>query len=304
MRTVFIGAVEGSVVALQAMCASGHRPELVVTLPIDKSGNHSDFADLGPVAGKYDVPVLRVARSDDPALMQRLRELSPDLIAIIGWSQLVGPDMLSLPRIGVLGFHPSPLPKMRGRAVIPWQILTGQTQGGATLFWVNEGVDDGDIAAQAVFTIDPQSIDARTLYDKAVAEMALLLPMLLDDLSEGKRPATAQDETAATICARRRPEDGEIDWTRPAAEVERLIRAVGPPYPGAVTTNAKGEVVTITAARMSAAPGRYIGLAGQIQSVDDGTVTVMCGDGNCIELIGWTGPEKLTRHAKLGEKSA
>ncbi len=300
MKAVFIGAVEGSAVALRAICAAGHPPALVVTLPLDKSGNHSDFADLEPIAAAQGIPVLRVARSDDPALLAALRDAAPDLIMIIGWSQLVGPAILSLPRLGVLGFHPAPLPKMRGRAVIPWQILTGQDKGGATLFWVAEGVDDGDIAAQAIFDIDPATIDARGLYDRSVAEMARLLPALLDDLAAGNRPARAQDDAQATICARRRPEDGEIDWTRPAAQIERLIRAVGPPYPGASTRNAKGEAVTITAARLNPKPGRYIGLPGQVQNIDGSVVTVMCGDGQCLDLIGWTGPERLIRHAMLG----
>lgn len=303
MITVFIGAVEGSAVALRAICAADHAPSLVVTLPLDKAGNHSDFADLGPIAAAQGIPVLRVGRSDDPALMAALRDLAPDLIMIIGWSQLVGPQMLALPRLGVLGFHPSPLPKMRGRAVIPWQILTGQDKGGATLFWVAEGVDDGDIAAQSVFDIDPATIDARGLYDRSVAEMARLLPALLDDLGAGNRPARAQDDAQATICARRRPADGEIDWSRPASEIERLIRAVGPPYPGASTRDAAGDAVTITAARLNPHPGRYIGLPGQVQDTDGQVVTVMCGDGRCVDLTGWTGPDRLARHVMLGGKS-
>ncbi|TKW66618.1 MAG: methionyl-tRNA formyltransferase [Paracoccus denitrificans] len=301
MKAVFIGAVEGSAKALGAICDAGHAPDLVVSLPLEKAANHSDFFDLGPIAESRGIPILRVARSDDSALMATLRDMAPDLIMIIGWSQLVGPEMLALPRIGVLGFHPAPLPKMRGRAVIPWQILTGQEQGGATLFWVAEGVDDGDIAAQSVFDIDPATIDARGLYDRAVDEIVRLLPALLTDLAAGKRPAQSQDDSRATICARRRPEDGEIDWSRPATEIERLIRAVGPPYPGASTRDAKGAVLTITSARIDARVGRYIGLPGQVQDIDGRNITVMCGDGCCVELTGWSGPERLARHSILGK---
>ena len=300
MKTAFIGAVEGSAVALRALCEAGLGPDLVVTLPLEKAANHSDFADLGPISEAHGLNLMRVARSDDPGLMAALERLAPDLIMIIGWSQLVGPELLTLPRIGVLGFHPSPLPKMRGRAVIPWQILTAQKQGGATLFWVAEGVDDGDIAAQAVFEIDTDSIDARGLYDRAVAEMARMLPPLLAELAAGRRPARVQDDAQATICARRRPEDGEIDWTRPGAEIARLIRAVGPPYPGASTRDAKGTVVTVTAARLSPQEGRFIGIPGQVQQVDGEVVTVMCGDGRCLDLTGWSGPDRLPRHSMLG----
>lgn len=302
MKTVFIGAVEGSAVALRALCDAGCAPDLVVTLPLDRADAHSDFADLGPIAVREGIRLQRVARTDDPALMDALRDMSPDLIMIIGWSQLIGRELMDLPKLGVLGFHPAPLPKMRGRAVIPWQILTAQRVGGATLFWIDDGVDDGDIAAQAVFDIDPDRITARELYDRAVAEMARMLPPLVAQIAQGERPATAQDHDAATICARRRPEDGEIDWARPAAEIERLIRAVGPPYPGATTHDARGQTVKVTQAKLHPREDRFIGLAGQIQQIEGSTVTVMCGDGRCVDLLEWSGAEKLGRHAMLGSR--
>ncbi|WBU63458.1 methionyl-tRNA formyltransferase [Paracoccus aerodenitrificans] len=299
MKTAFIGAVEGSAVALRTLCEKGQSPDLVVTLPVELAGAHSDFADLGPLAADYGLRLMRSPRSESDEVMAALRQLQPDLVMIIGWSQLIGPGMIALPRLGVLGFHPSPLPRMRGRAVLPWQILTRQSQGGATLFWIGEGVDDGPIAAQSVFTIDPDRITVRELYDKAVAEMACLLPPLVADLAAGNRPAMPQNHENATICARRRAEDGMIDWSLPATEIDRLIRAVGPPYPGATTRASKGAEVTITAARVHPREGYYIGLPGQIQNIDGQIVTVMAGDGRCIDLLEWRGVESFLRHEKL-----
>ncbi|NHF73095.1 methionyl-tRNA formyltransferase [Paracoccus xiamenensis] len=300
MRTAFIGAVEGSAVALLSLCDDGQEPDLVVTLPLEKAGSHSDFADLGPIAQAHGIALHRTARSDDAGLMQTLTELRPDLIMIIGWSQLVGAEMMALPRLGVLGFHPAPLPRMRGRAVIPWQILTGQRQGGATLFWIGEGVDDGPIAAQALFDIDPETITARQLYDRSVSEMATMLPPLLRRIATGDVPATQQDHAQASLCARRRPEDGRIDWTRPAAEIERLIRAVGPPYPGATTTTMQGDDITITRARLHPRGDYFVGMPGQVQEISDDFVTVMCGDGQCLDLLAWQGEGTLGRHSTLG----
>ena len=108
--------------------------------------------------------------------------------------------------------------------------------------------DSGPIAAQALFDIDPDTITARALYDRAVAAMAELLPPLMGALAAGARPAVPQDEAIASLCARRRPQDGRVDWLRPAAEIERLVRAVGPPYPGALT-GCNGSSITIHAAR-------------------------------------------------------
>ena len=84
MRTVFIGAVEGSAIALLSLCDDGQEPDLVVTLPLEKSTSHSDFADLGPIAQAHGINVHRTARTDDPALMQALADMRPDLIMIIG----------------------------------------------------------------------------------------------------------------------------------------------------------------------------------------------------------------------------
>lgn len=286
--------------ALEALCRAGHSPALVATLPLERSASHSDFADLGPIAERNRIAVERIACSDAPEFLALLRDMAPDLVMIIGWSQLVGSELLSLPRLGVLGFHPSPLPRMRGRAVIPWQILTGQRQGGATLFWITEGMDDGPIAAQRVFDIDPDTVTARELYDRSVSEMTRMLPDLLDALRDGQRPASPQDEARATICARRRPEDGRIDWSGSAGEIERLIRAVGPPYPGAWTTDAKGEAAVILSARLSRREGYFVGLPGQVQEVGESHVTVMCGDGRCLDILEWDGDASLTRHAMLG----
>lgn len=297
MKSVFVGAVEGSALALEALIAAGHAPSLVVTLPLERAGAHSDFADLGPIAARHGIALHRTAKSDSPGTIAAIRALAPDVILIIGWSQLVGAEFRALAPMGVLGFHPAALPKMRGRAVIPWHILTAQTQGGASLFWIDAGTDSGDIAAQALFEIDPDTITARALYDRAVAEMVALLPPLMERLAAGERPARVQDDAQATICARRRPEDGRIDWTRPADEIARLIRAVGPPYPGALCASAKGAL-RVTAARLHPQPGRYIGLPGQVQEIRDGVLTVMCGDGNCLDLTEWDGPAP-SRHAML-----
>lgn len=302
MKSVFIGAVESSATALRAICAADMGPSLVVTLPLERASAHSDFVDLGPMAGDCGASLLRVPRSDDPALLAALCDLVPDLVMVIGWSQLVGAELRASPRLGVLGFHPAPLPRMRGRAVIPWQILTRQRQGGATLFWIGEGLDDGPIAAQSLFDIDPESITARELYDRAVAEMAALLPPLLLDIVGGRIPSAAQDHSLASICARRLPEDGRIDWQRPAAEIERLIRAVGAPYPGATTTLDTGAAVTVRKARLNVRQGYFIGIPGQVQQIEDDVVTVMCGDGVCLDLLDWASDRRITRHSMLGTR--
>ncbi|GAB2208772.1 methionyl-tRNA formyltransferase [Roseibium sp. ROS1] len=304
MKTVFVGAVEGSLEALAAICAAGHAPALVVTLPPQLSGRHSDFADLAPTAEKYGVPVHHTARSDSEETLKVLREVDPDLILVIGWSQICGPDFRAIPRLGCIGFHPSALPRLRGRGVIPWTILVGETEAGATLFWLGEGVDDGPIAAQMRYDIDPETITARELYDRVRNAVSQMLPPLLTRIQSGEVPSEPQPESGVSICARRRPEDGLIDWSRSAAEIDRLIRAVGPPYPGAFTETSDGVMLTVTRARHCPHKGRYIGLPGQVQAVDGSVFTVACGDGQCLEILEWTGPDRCPGlHSKFSSRA-
>lgn len=290
MRIAFIGAVEGSLRALQTICEAGYRPDLVVTLGPERAADHSDYADLAPICAGFGLPILTIRPGIEKGdLLAALRAVQPDLILVIGWSRILDADIREVPRVGCLGFHPSALPRMRGRGVVPWQILSGATEGGATLFWLDEGTDTGDIAAQRLFSIDPIHETARSLYDRAVNEMTTMLAPLLDRIAKGERPAVPQDDKRATLCARREPKDGMIDWTAGAAEIDRLIRAVGPPYPCAFTHDASGAVMTLREARLNGKKGYYLGVPGQVQAVDAGTVTVMCGDGECIDLIDFQG---------------
>lgn len=301
MKTVFVGAVEGSHVALSAICAAGHAPELVVTLPSELAHRHSDFADLTPVAERYDVPVHYTAKSDSDGTIAAIAATEPDLILVIGWSQLCGPNFRAIPKLGCIGFHPSALPRLRGRGVIPWTVLLGESDVGASLFWLGEGADDGPIAAQARYAVDPETVTARELYDRALQALTELLPQLLTQIEGGDIPAAPQPETGISICARRRPEDGHIDWSRPAAEIHRLIRAAGPPYPGAFTDMSDGTRLVLTAVRHTPREGYYIGLPGQVQAIDGQNFTVACGDGRCIDVLDWSGADKPPAlHSKLG----
>lgn len=300
MRTVFMGAVEGSRAALAEICAAGQVPELIVTLPPELAARHSDYADLAPLAAQYGIPVHCTARSGSAETLAALSAIEPDLVMVIGWSQLCGEDFRAIPRLGCLGFHPSALPRLRGRGVIPWTILLGEREAGATLFWLASGTDDGPVAAQALYALDPETVTARELYDRAITALAEMLPLLLARIAAGDVPAAPQPAGGASLCARRRPEDGRIAWTRPAAEIHRLIRAAGPPYPGAFTETAAGKRLVLTAVRHCPRQGYYIGLPGQVQAVAEDHFTVACGDRRCLDILEWSGAPVPPLHSKLG----
>ena len=207
-------------------------------------------------------------------------------------------------RIGCIGFHPSALRRLRGRGVIPWTIHGGERNVGTTLFWLREGTDDGPIASQSLFSIDPETVTARQLYDKVTNSLRSMLPGLLASIAAGKPPSHPQPTEGASICARRRPEDGRVDWTRPAEEIHRLIRAVGPPYPGAFTFTRGGDRLVLTAVRFTQPEGYYIGLPGQVQARGPDGFTVACGDRRCIDILEWSGTgERPALHSILGGSS-
>lgn len=300
MKSVLVGAVEGTETALRVMCAEGHAPAMLVTLTEELASRHSDFVDLAPLARQNGVAVHRTRNSNDPDTLAAIAATEPDVIFVIGWSQLCGAAFRAIPRLGCIGFHPSALPKLRGRGVVAWTVILGETQSGASLFWLADGADTGDIAAQSVFPIDPEHETARSLYDRHLTEMAALLPGLLAQLAAGEVPRTPQDHSTATVCAKRTPEDGAIDWSAPAAEIHRLIRGAGPPYPGAFSHDAGGQKIALTTATLRPDDGYYIGLPGQVQAVADTAFTVMCGDNRCIEVTAWSGPDTPPKlHSKL-----
>jgi methionyl-tRNA formyltransferase len=168
------------------------------------------------------------------------------------------------------------LPRDRGRAVIPWTILQGRTATASTLFWIDEGMDSGDILAQEPVAVAADET-AATLYAKHMAALDRMVSRLVPALRDGTAPRRPQDHSRATWCARRTAADGLIDWSRPAREVWALVRAAGAPYPGAFTF-AGGARVTILEADY-AGPAPYVGLDGQVQALLPAGALVRCGDG-------------------------
>ena len=305
MRSVLVGAVESTRTALEVMARQGVPPNALFTLPRSLAHRHSDFVNLRPLAASFGVPVIDVDNINAQAALERLRVLAPDFAFVIGWSQLCRREFLATPRSGAIGFHPAPLPENRGRAVLPWTILQRRRETGGTLFWLDEGMDSGDVLLQERFAVAPDET-AATLYGKQLEAMSRMLAAALPMLAAGTAPRTPQDHSRATYCAKRERADGLIDWRANAKDVWTLIRAVGDPYPGALTV-CRGQELTVWEADY-VGPGPHTGLPGQVQEVLDGGVLVQCGDGEhlLLKTVQQEGAERvaaqevLRRHQKLG----
>ncbi|ACP22659.1 methionyl-tRNA formyltransferase (plasmid) [Sinorhizobium fredii NGR234] len=288
MRIVFVGAVESSRIALEALIKTGRAPALVITLPPELAGRHSDFADLEVVGRTAGCAVCFTTDINHPAVLEAMASVEPDLTFVIGWSQICRQPFRDVARLGTIGFHPAALPRLRGRAVIPWTIIQDEHVTGSTLFWLDEGIDSGPILLQRLFTVAADET-ARSLYAKHTTNLSEMVTEAVALVDTDKPPRIEQDDDQASYCARRTAEDGLIDWNAPAGSILRLIRAVGAPYPGAFSFY-DGERIRIDAAVQFENAGRFIGLVGQVQCHSERGFVVLCGDGQCIDVLAWASP--------------
>ncbi len=289
MKIAFVGADEGSHVALSTICASGHVPELVVTLPPQLAHRHSDFFDLSLVADRYDIPLHYTANTNSAGTIRVFKKLNPDLVLVIGWSQICSAELLAIPKIGCIGFHPSALPRFRGHCAIPWTILSRARDAGTSLFWLSEGVCDGPIAAQARYAINPDTVTSRELYDRALRALTGLLPQLLTQIQVGDIPAEPQPSIGVSICPSPRAEFGLVDWKYSASEIHLLIRALGSPNSGAFTYSQERSIIFLRSAQVTQGEFYVDFPPGKVLSVSGETFTVGCGDGLCLEVTEWSG---------------
>lgn len=228
---VFIGGVDVSEACLRALCEAGTLPALALGYTERRSGA-SGFRDLGPLAAEFAFDLVRTDDVNEPDLVARVARLQPQVIFVIGWSQLVKRELLTVPPGDCVGIHPTDLPLGRGRAPIPWTILKQLDRTASTMFFLTEGVDDGDIIGKVAIDLDPRET-ATSLYAKHRAAHVELVRTHAAALLAGHAARQPQDHSQATYWEARRPEDGRIDPTLGVAEVDRLVRAVTHPFPGA-----------------------------------------------------------------------
>lgn len=296
---IVVGAVESTRIAVEAAHGTeGWSVKAVVTLPPDRSARHSDYCDLSPLCEQIGAQVIHAPKINEPAVLDRIRATEPDLILVVGWSQICDVEFLAIRPGRVLGYHPAPLPRLRGRAAIPWTILLREPITAGTLFWIDEGTDSGPIMGQRFFHVAPNET-AQSLYDKHMAVLAPMIRETLQRIGRGETAGDVQDERYATYAARRTQADGLIDWNRPVAEIDRLVRAVGEPYPGAFTHRGEDRIV-IWQAEPDYDPSHEASVPGQIVALSDDAFSVRTPDG-LLRVTSWEqdGGEKLRVHQRL-----
>ena len=231
MNVALMGSVSSSWCVLEALIRA--EVEITAVLGVDESraDRISDYRSLRALADEAGIPFLSFVKVSEPKVEEFLRAHPPDLLWVIGFSQLVPDRLLECARLGGVGYHPTMLPKGRGRAPIVWTILR-QARAAVNLFYLTDEPDAGDIIIQREVPVlpDDYAADLIARMEKVLAEAAFeIAPHLKADTL----PRTPQDHGKATYYPKRTPADGLIDWSQPTADIYRLIRAVSKPYPGA-----------------------------------------------------------------------
>jgi methionyl-tRNA formyltransferase len=274
--------------ALEALLERGTRVEAVLTLAPEQLAKRSGAVDYAPLAGRFGVPLHRVAKLNHPASAALLVGLSLDVAFVLGWSEIIHPPALTSCRLGMIGAHASLLPHNRGSAPINWALIRGETHWGNTLQWLADSVDAGDIIDQVAFPISDYDTCA-TLYEKVAASNRDMVLRLIPRLLAGERPGRPQPVSDDPILPRRRPEHGRIDWSQDARAVYNFIRALTRPYPGAfaLLDGRRWRVWQAAlfpgAAPAGAAPGEVLGPVVS-PSPDACGLAVACGRGVVILL--------------------
>jgi methionyl-tRNA formyltransferase len=297
MRTVWVSFDTIGRDCLEAAAEAGADVVGVVTLPGPIDPDRSGQCAFEDAASRLGARLLETADVNSDETVSALRELEPELVFVVGWSQLVRDPFIALAREGAFGMHPTLLPRHRGRAPIPWAILSGLARTGVTLFEIVDATaDSGAIVGQAVIDVAPDET-ATTLFERLAAAHVELIREYVPQLLERSAPRIPQDPRRASSWAKRTPADGIIDWETRAPYLHDWVRAQTRPYPGAFTFLGDEKVVVWRARPVALEASAPAGTV--VAAMPDGPV-VACGEGGLLLEEVETDAGALTVGSRLG----
>lgn len=294
MRIVFMGTPEFSVPTLEALIAH-HDVIAVVTQP-DKPkgrGKAMAFPPVKETALAHDIPVYQPVKVREEGFVKVLRDMAPDAIVVVAFGQILPESILNIPKYGCINVHASLLPKYRGAAPMQWAIINGEKETGITTMYMAKGLDTGDMIDKTVIPVEAKET-GETLHDKLSAAGGPLILKTLADLEAGTARRIPQDDKDSSYAGMLTRELGEIDWTKSAIAIERLIRGLNS-WPSAYThMNGKtlkiwdADVTPDTEAAGEGAAG--LPVPGTVTRVTKDSIYVQTGDGqlklNEVQLQG------------------
>ncbi|WP_436874539.1 bifunctional UDP-4-amino-4-deoxy-L-arabinose formyltransferase/UDP-glucuronic acid oxidase ArnA [Kosakonia sacchari] len=277
MKAVVFAYHDMGCVGTQALLDAGFEIAAIFTHPDSANENHF-FGSVARIAAERGIPVYAPDDVNHPLWVDRIRDLNPDVIFSFYYRNLLCDNILNTARIGAFNLHGSLLPAYRGRAPLNWVLVNGESETGVTLHRMVSRADAGAIIAQQRVTI-AENDEALSLHRKLAEAAKGMLASVLPTIKTQTFSETAQDDSKASYYGRRTPEDGRLDWEKPAQTLQNLVRAVSDPWPGAYSYAGTHKfIVWKSRVRTDVAPAR----AGTVLSVSP--LLVACG-GGALEIL-------------------
>ena len=286
MKIVFAGTPDFAALSLNALLAAGHDIALVLTQP-DRPSGRGMVLRSSPVkiaAEASGIDVFQPLTLKDPATQERVRAVQADAMIVAAYGLILPQAVLDMPRFGCINIHASLLPRWRGAAPIQRAIEAGDTESGVCIMQMEAGLDTGPVLLSGHVPIAADET-AGTLHDK-LADMGARL--IVETLAKLPIDAVVQPEIGVTYAAKIEKAEAQIDWRRPAREIERQIRAFNP-FPGAAGT-LDGAAIKVWRSELVAAAAP----PGTVVSVERSGIVVACGDGGlCLTELQKAGGKRL-----------
>ncbi|MEZ2604225.1 bifunctional UDP-4-amino-4-deoxy-L-arabinose formyltransferase/UDP-glucuronic acid oxidase ArnA [Kluyvera intermedia] len=279
MKAVVFAYHDMGCTGIQALLDAGYDIEAIFTHP-DNAGENHFFGSVARLAAEQGITVYAPEDVNHPLWVDRIQAMAPEVIFSFYYRNLIGNDILGLAPKGAFNLHGSLLPKYRGRAPLNWVLVNGEKETGVTLHRMVQRADAGDIVAQQAVTITDSDV-ALSLHRKLCSASQMLLGDVLPKIRSGQTQERAQDETQATYVGRRTPEDGRLDWEKPAQVLHNLVRAVSDPWPGAFGFVGTCQFIVWSSRVRSdlpaAKPGTVLSVAPLVIACGEGALEIVTG---------------------------
>lgn len=281
-----MGTPEIAADILNDMAAAGYDIIAAVTQPDKPKGRGKEIgcSEVKKAALAHGIKVYQPVRVKEEEFLEEMERLAPDLIVVAAFGQLLPKRLLDLPEYGCINVHASLLPKYRGAAPIQWAILNGEKVTGVTIMYMAEGLDTGDMITKELVEITQEETGG-SLHDKLAKAGSAALFRAITQIENGTAVRTPQEESEATYVGMLKKEMGYLDFSRPAAELERMVRGLNP-WPSAYT-GLNGKLLKIWSCEVQEEPEEKVRQrsrensweCGTVAAVDRESFTVLAGKG-------------------------
>ena len=276
-KIIFIGTVIFSKKILLKLLSMNVKIELIICKK--KSLFNSDFADLSSIAVKNNINYHNTDNINSKKTEKIIRAVSPDVIFCFGWSQLIHKNILNIPSLGIVGFHPSNIKLNRGCNPITWALVLGLKKTASTFFWINKRIDNGKIINVKDVKI-LNNDNANSLYNRIIKTAYSQIPKILKEINNKNLKFVNKVQQTGIYWRRRKFADGQIDWRMRAVDIHNLIKGLSNPYVGAHFIYKK-QLIKVWKSKKTEKKLPYY-VPGQIINVSKKNVEIKCGEGTII----------------------